>query len=178
MNDKQKIMNSFLKELQTYCVTPLSGYHATAIIDCGYKIFGGVNMEFNTRSETIHAEQYAIARFLNSNDPNLVIKALYTNTVPCGMCRQLMFEYLPHDTPVYTLRNDEVVLCSTVGNLLPGAFMRPVYPDNKVVTLHGKKGNFDRSFEGKEIRSCSHNAGLSAQQVALINLHAAGYELC
>jgi cytidine deaminase len=98
---------------------PLSNFEVGAAVlgDSGC-VYLGANIEFEhlPLSQTIHAEQSAIAHAWSAGETGLSLLA--TSAAPCGFCRQFMLE-LPEPRPLLLLGEREP---TTVDALLPDAF--------------------------------------------------------
>ena len=96
-----------------------------AILDSQGEIFKGVNIEFDNYSNTIHAEESAIAAMITNKGgrPAPIAVAVYTITgdFPCGMCRQSLFELGGPDLVVIAVKDNgyEAMLMK---DLLPRGF--------------------------------------------------------
>jgi cytidine deaminase len=98
---------------------PLSSFEvgAAVLADSG-RVYLGANIEFEQLplSQTIHAEQSAIAHAWSADETGLSLIA--TSAAPCGFCRQFMLE-LPEPRPLLLLGEREPTNLDT---LLPNAF--------------------------------------------------------
>lgn len=107
---------------------PYSNYQVgAALLTKSGKLFSGCNVENATYGLTICAERVALVTMVAAghDDPValVVVTPGPTAGMPCGMCRQSLAEFavdlpirvaLPHD--------DEAVIQTTLGELLPHAF--------------------------------------------------------
>jgi cytidine deaminase len=114
------------REATADAVVPYSGFRVGAVLltDDG-RTHRGANLEVANYSNTLHAEEVALARALMAGDRAFAALAVASSgddlVTPCGMCRQSLAEFCPPD-----LR----VVCEdgtgherfTLGDLLPAAF--------------------------------------------------------
>ena len=110
-----------------YC--PYSNYRvgAAALAEDG-TVFVGCNVENASYGLTVCAERNAVFAAVASGVRKIKAVALVAGSVdapatPCGACRQVLAEFCAPETPVCcaTLEG-EIVLETTVGELLPAAF--------------------------------------------------------
>jgi homotetrameric cytidine deaminase len=91
---------SKLSELLDDALVGESDFPVSALIETEQGYFSGVNIEFSSWNMGLCAERIAIAKALTYGSSN--IKALHINTrkgefsSPCGACRQVIIEHLPH----------------------------------------------------------------------------------
>ena len=92
------------------------------------EIVAGTNVENASYRLTSCAEQAAIAAAVTQFGPGIRIRAVVVANLngavcmPCGACRQTIWEFADTDVPVfYPAANGEVVE-TTVGELLPAGF--------------------------------------------------------
>jgi len=109
----------------------ISGYHVgAAILTVGGDIFVGCNIEFDNFSNTIHAEECAISNFIaNGHLPwYAVAMAVYTKEdkpwLPCGMCRQSIYEIFRDDFIIVTCNDNGVYKIYTQEEMLPAGYNR------------------------------------------------------
>lgn len=81
---------------------PYSNYRVGAAIRTeGGDIYTGCNIEFANYSNTIHAEEVALAKAVSSDYTEFVRLAITSDqkdgTPPCGMCRQSLNEFCDGD---------------------------------------------------------------------------------
>ncbi|AAT27833.1 cytidine deaminase [[Mycoplasma] mobile] len=87
-----------------------SNFHVAAIVEKNNKQYFGFNIENSSYPAGICAERSALFAFANDHDwsfnKNHKIDAIYIISnlndyiVPCGMCLQVMSEFLTNETPV------------------------------------------------------------------------------
>jgi cytidine deaminase len=100
---------------------------AAILLDNGETVLG-TNVENASYRLTSCAEQTAIASAVTQFGPAIRIRAVAVANLngaacmPCGACRQTIWEFADGDVPVfYPAANGEIV-ATTVGELLPAGF--------------------------------------------------------
>ena len=91
------------------------------------KIYTGCNIENASYGLCNCAERTALFKAVSEGDKEFVAIAIVADTKrpvpPCGACRQVMIELCKQDTKVYLSNLHGDVQETTVGELLPGAFL-------------------------------------------------------
>ena len=105
---------------------PFSGFRVgAAILTTTGEIFTGVNVENSSYGATICAERVACAKAISEGFRNFEAIAIATysgdQAVPCGMCRQFLFEFAPK-LRVITGKNEDEIEVSNLDELLPKGF--------------------------------------------------------
>ncbi len=105
---------------------PFSGFRVgAAILTTTGEIFTGVNVENSSYGATICAERVACAKAISEGFRNFEVIAVATysgdQAVPCGMCRQFLFEFAPN-LKVITGRDEENIEVTSLDELLPKGF--------------------------------------------------------
>ena len=105
---------------------PFSGFRVgAAILTTTGEIFTGVNVENSSYGATICAERVACAKAISEGFRNFVAIAVATysgdQAVPCGMCRQFLFEFAPN-LKVIIGRDEENIEVTSLDELLPKGF--------------------------------------------------------
>jgi len=101
---------------------------AAVLFESG-EIYTGCNVENASYGATNCAERTAI--FKGVSEGNRVIEAIAivgdirTFTSPCGICRQVMGEFIENkDTPVILVKNRNEYKIKTFDEVMPGAFTK------------------------------------------------------
>lgn len=106
---------------RAYC--PYSNYAVGVALLADGNVYYGANMENVNYSNTMHAEEVAIAQAHMAGENEYTALALVTPEddpmPPCGSCRQTLAEYCDKDMPIYTTDGDTIIK-QTLGELLPG----------------------------------------------------------
>ena len=90
---------------------PYSEYRvgAALLTDDG-SVYTGANLENANYSNSLHAEEVAVARALMDGHRSFVAIAVSSGArdgvTPCGMCRQTLAEFCEDDLPVYCDEGD------------------------------------------------------------------------
>jgi cytidine deaminase len=104
---------------------PYSNYHVgAALLTESGEIFDGVNVENAVYSLTICAERNAVFQAVTKGHLNLKAIAVATDNggSPCGSCRQVLSEFGPAMEVYLVNGRGEIVLETTIRELLPEAF--------------------------------------------------------
>ena len=121
-----------LRELATKAAgqsySPYSKFRvgAAILLESG-AIFAGTNIENASYRLTICAENSAIAKAISEEGPGIRLRAVavdnlnHAASLPCGACRQILWEFGSVDTWVFAPGEDGPVEIS-LGDLLPHGF--------------------------------------------------------
>ena len=76
---------------------PYSGFHVGAALKArGGKVYGGCNIENSSFGATVCAERVAVFKAISEGEANFEAIALVSRddprVLPCGMCRQVLWE--------------------------------------------------------------------------------------
>ena len=104
---------------------PYSSYQVGAALrTADGSVFEGCNIETANYSNSLHAEEVAIAGAVKAGHREFaklaVTSAASDGVTPCGMCRQTLAEFCGESFPVVCDRGD-VTVEYTLGELLPEA---------------------------------------------------------
>ena len=112
-------------EARKYCYCKYSGYAVScAVLTESDKIFTGVNIENASYGLCMCAERVALFKAISEGE---IIKEMVLVTengaTPCGACRQVMYELMPHDVSIklYTPEK-KLMLITKIRELFPYAF--------------------------------------------------------
>lgn len=87
-------------------------------------VYVGCNIETANYSNTLHAEEVAIARAISHGHRDFealaVASAARDGLTPCGSCRQTLVEFCDPELPVHTDKEGQTVTY-TLGELLPAS---------------------------------------------------------
>ena len=121
---KEQLIQRALK-IRDRAYAPYSKYNVgAALLTESGEIFDGVNVENAVYSMTICAERNAVFQAVAHGHRSFQAIAVATDNggSPCGSCRQVLSEFGP-DILIITVGSDgEIVLETTVRELLPDAF--------------------------------------------------------
>lgn len=97
-----------------------------ACIDENGEVYTGCNVENASYGATVCAERVAIFKCIS--DGNRLIKKIAIcssgggQTYPCGICRQVMMEFMEEDGEILLGTADGDFYSYTIGELLPNSF--------------------------------------------------------
>lgn len=126
MNSEVLIQEAIEARKQAY--VPYSQFQVgAALLTEDGKVYRGCNVENASYGLCNCAERTALFKAISEGDKTFVAIAIVADTKrpvpPCGACRQVMIELCKQDTKVYLSNLDGNVEETTVGALLPGAFL-------------------------------------------------------
>lgn len=124
MPDQEALVEAARGALENAHV-PYSNYRVGAAIETASgDVYTGCNVENANYSNSLHAEEVAIAGAVNDGHTSFVQLAVTSaardGVTPCGMCRQTLAEFCDPDLPVYCDEGEDVA-SYTLGGLLPNA---------------------------------------------------------
>lgn len=105
-----------------------SRFHVgAALLTSDGRIYTGVNVECSSYGGTICAERTALVKALSEGERDFVAIAVATSSaepvMPCGLCRQLLFDYAREIRVIAVGERD--VVRATLRELLPFGFEGP-----------------------------------------------------
>ncbi len=104
---------------------PFSGFNVGAALLTGSgKVYTGVNVENSSYGGTICAERTAFTKAISEGEREfkaIAIAADGTEAMPCGICRQFMYEFEP-ELDVITGIDEENLRTQKLNILLPEGF--------------------------------------------------------
>lgn len=105
---------------------PFSGFSVgAALLTADGKVYTGVNVENSSYGATICAERTAFVKAISEGERAFTAIAVSAGDVqeslPCGICRQFMYEFAP-DIKVITGTSADALAVRTLGELLPLGF--------------------------------------------------------
>ena len=124
MCEKELISQAF--EAMKNAYAPYSGFRVgAALLACDEKIYQGCNVECASYGATICAERTALVSAIVKGQRDFIALAICADTedfcTPCGICRQLLFEFSP-EMPVLCCNNKGEYEKILVKELLPKGF--------------------------------------------------------
>ena len=127
MNFDRKALLRAAMEARRFSYAPFSGFHVGAALLCADgKIFSGCNIENSAYSPTLCAERCAVAKAISEGARNFIAIAVVgpeeSETTPCGVCRQVLYEFCDENLIVLCGGTDEHYMETTLGALLPNGF--------------------------------------------------------
>ncbi|HKM38827.1 MAG TPA: cytidine deaminase [bacterium] len=111
---------------QQYSYAPYSNYRVGAALQtCSGKIYTGCNIENAAYGATVCAEQVAVFAAIAAGEKDFAALAVAASgnrmALPCGICRQVLFEFAP-DLLLYLTDIRGTVETITLKELFPYAF--------------------------------------------------------
>jgi len=87
-------------------------------------VYGGCNVENASYSPTICAERTALVKAVSEGERAFLAIAVVTRNAgsPCGLCRQMLYEFAPDMIVILADLQGNVQLRTTVAQLLPHGF--------------------------------------------------------
>ncbi len=115
------------REATADAIVPYSGFRVGAtLMTADGRTYTGANFEVSNYSNSLHAEEVALARALIDGARSFTAVAVASSepslVTPCGMCRQTLAEYCQPDLRVICEVDDDEARQFTLGELLPAAF--------------------------------------------------------
>lgn len=104
---------------------PYSGFKVgAALLTEDGRVYSGVNIENSSYGATICAERTAFVKAISEGEKQFTAIAVYAEgeeAIPCGICRQFMFEFAPEIMVITGTSRDELNV-RTLTELLPVGF--------------------------------------------------------
>lgn len=127
MNFDRKALLRAAMEARKFSYAPFSNFHVGAALLCADgKIFSGCNIENSAYSPTLCAERCAVAKAISEGARDFIAIAVVgpeeSQTTPCGVCRQVLYEFSDEELIVLCGGTDEHYMETTLGALLPNGF--------------------------------------------------------
>lgn len=131
MMDNKELVRRALAA-RRFAYTPYSHFKVgAALLAKNGQVFTGCNIESASFSPTNCAERTALFKAVSEGVQEFAALAVVgwkegeTCTdfaTPCGVCRQMLYEFCSPDMPVILAKNEEEMLVMTLGELLPRGF--------------------------------------------------------
>ena len=121
---KQKLIEA-ADEARKNAYVPYSGYKVgAALLTADGEIVTGCNIENSSYTPTVCAERVAIFKAISEGVKDFVAIAVVTDNggSPCGVCRQVMGEFMLEGVVLIADKDGNLLEEMTVSNLLPRAF--------------------------------------------------------
>jgi cytidine deaminase len=113
------------QEARQWAYAPYSNYRVgAALLSASGKIYDGVNVENAAYPTGICAERVAVFKAISEGERDFTAIAVVTDNggSPCGSCRQVISEFGLDTIVVIADGNGQIVLETSISDLLPGAF--------------------------------------------------------
>lgn len=122
MDNKELINLAYYAMERAY--SPYSKFKVGAAVYGDGKVYTGCNIENASYGATICAERCAISKGVSEGclkfEKIAIVSTSHDFTPPCGICRQVINEFMPDGIVVLT--NDKEIKEFTVSELLPAGF--------------------------------------------------------
>lgn len=125
-NDENKLLIEKAREAREYAYVPYSGFHVgAALITDDKTIYTGCNIENSSYCATVCAERTAVFKAVSQGKKHIkkiaVVSDSQRETPPCGICRQVMAEFMEPDSQII-LEAPEGLVVYKLSELLPNSF--------------------------------------------------------
>jgi cytidine deaminase len=122
--DDDETLVQAARDVQESAYVPYSEYAVGAALGTTEgEVFVGCNLENANYSNTLHAEEVAIAEAFKNGQRSFAAIAVSSSerdaVTPCGMCRQTLAEFCDADFRVLCDAGEDGVREHTLGTLLP-----------------------------------------------------------
>ena len=127
MNFDRKVLLRAAMKARTFAYAPYSDFYVgAALLSTDGRIFTGCNIENSAYSPTLCAERCAMAKAVSEGIRDFVAIAVVgpedSETTPCGVCRQVLYEFCDESLIVLCGGTDSHYTETMLGELLPRAF--------------------------------------------------------
>ena len=121
-----KALVKIANDIKENAYVPYSGFNVgAALLTKKGNVYTGVNVENASYSPTICAESTAIVKAVTEGEQDFCAIAVISNsddfTMPCGVCRQRLFEF-SEDLDVICANNELEYKVYKISDLLPYGF--------------------------------------------------------
>lgn len=126
MINKKELIRAAM-EARKFSYSPFSGFSVGAALLCeDGAVYTGCNIENSSYSPTLCAERCAVAKAVSEGKRKFLAIAVAGpkngHTTPCGVCRQVLYEFCDETLLVLCAGTENDYLETTLGELLPRAF--------------------------------------------------------
>jgi cytidine deaminase len=124
-DEQRRKLIQVAQEARRWAYAPYSNYPVgAALLSTSGKIYDGVNVENAAYPTGICAERVAVFKAISEGEREFTAIAVVTDNggSPCGSCRQVLSEFGLGTIVVIADGNGQVVLETSISDLLPGAF--------------------------------------------------------
>ena len=123
--EQERLMIEAAQAARANSYSPYSGYKVgAAILSESGEIFAGTNVENASFGATICAERGALMTFIASGHRRVCALVVTTpdRGVPCGVCLQMLSEFVTPETPVVLAGDEMAPLRKLFRDFLPQVF--------------------------------------------------------
>ena len=125
MNFQPSQLYDIAQTVSRNAYAPYSGFKVgAALLTEDGRVYSGVNIENSSSGATICAERTAFVKAISEGEKQFTAIAVYAEgeeAIPCGICRQLMYEFAPEIMVITGTSRDELNV-RTLTELLPVGF--------------------------------------------------------
>ncbi len=127
MDFERKTLLREAMKAREFSYSPYSKFKVgAALLSLDGRIFTGCNIENSAYSPTLCAERCAIAKAVSEGARDFVAIAVVgpedSETTPCGVCRQVLYEFCDESLVILCGGTDTHYSEMTLGELLPKGF--------------------------------------------------------
>ena len=127
MDFERKSLIRAAMEARTFSYAPFSNFHVgAALLTKDGEVYTGCNIENSAYSPTLCAERCAIAKAVSEGKREFLAIAVVGPedgyTTPCGVCRQVLYEFCDESLVILCGGTEENYMETTLGELLPKGF--------------------------------------------------------
>jgi cytidine deaminase len=127
MDFDRKALIRAAMEARKFSYAPFSKFHVgAALLTKKGEIVTGCNIENSAYSPTICAERCAMAKAISEGKREFIAIAVVgpedSHTTPCGVCRQVLYEFCDESLVILCGGTEENYMETTLGALLPKGF--------------------------------------------------------
>ena len=125
-SDKKALLRAAM-QARTFSYAPYSRFQVgAALLSADGTVYTGCNIENSAYSPSLCAERCAIAKAISEGARDFIAIAVVgpedSETTPCGVCRQVLYEFCDESLLVLCGGTDTHYTECTLGDLLPKAF--------------------------------------------------------
>ena len=125
MNFQPSQLYDIAQTVSRNAYAPYSGFKVgAALLTKDGRVYSGVNIENSSYGATICAERTAFVKAISEGEKQFTAIAVYAEgeeAIPCGICRQFMYEFAPEIMVITGTSRDELNV-RTLTELLPVGF--------------------------------------------------------
>ncbi|MCI7249347.1 MAG: cytidine deaminase [Clostridiales bacterium] len=125
MNFQPSQLYDIAQTVSRNAYAPYSGFKVgAALLTEDGRVYSGVNIENSSYGATICAERTAFVKAISEGEKQFTAIAVYAEgeeAIPCGICRQFMYEFAPEIMVITGTSRDELNV-RTLTELLPVGF--------------------------------------------------------
>lgn len=125
MNFQPSRLYDIAQTVSRNAYAPYSGFKVgAALLTEDGRVYSGVNIENSSYGATICAERTAFVKAISEGEKQFTAIAVYAEgeeAIPCGICRQFMYEFAPEIMIITGTSRDELNV-RTLTELLPVGF--------------------------------------------------------